>query len=305
MADTTDPMSGFFDALGKWSTFGGTTAGNMAKGLIEQARLQQEQDRLGLQRTNAGVNVGHLGVAQRHQALDAPGQLAGQSVQGDVLANGQDASFSGLPSYVTKPTTTGGLRPSLLSDSSRALGSTMSRNALADATSGKYTDLPSLPSVPNATPLPEASRLQDLLAKTGIAAGAGSAAGGILDALKKLLSGKGGGVSAPGGAPSQPGGYRRPGSQPGQPTSGNTGQHTGDFPDNLNNPTNPTGSTNTDEWMGQWPEQGGPGDSPVDPSQFGGGSNPMDEYQQWLDQQGGGSGGGGYYDDETGRYVAY
>lgn len=195
MADTTQS---FLDALNNYSTFGGTTAGNMAKGLIEQTKLQQEQDRLGLARTATGIGVGNLNLAQRAQALSAPGQLARQSVQGDVIANGQDASYTGLNPKINVPTSTGGLRPSMLSASSRTLGGNMSRNALADQVSGKYTDMAALPTIPGATPLPEASTLQNLLAKTGIAAGATSSIAGILDALKKMAQSKGSGGSSGG-----------------------------------------------------------------------------------------------------------
>lgn len=203
MADTGQ---GFLEALANLSTFGGSTAGNMAKGLIEQAKLQQEQDRIGLQRTNTGVNVGNLGIAQKAQALGAPGQLARQSVQGDILSNGKDFGVSGLNPKINVPTMTGGLRPSMLSDSSRTLGANESRNALADQVSGKYTNLAPLPTVPDATPLPEARLLQNLLAKTGIAAGAASTVGGILDALKKAAAAKGSSGGGSGGSGGSSGG---------------------------------------------------------------------------------------------------
>lgn len=157
------------------------------KGLIDQAKLQQEQDQLGLNRTNAGVNVGNLDLAQKKSALAAPGSLANQSVRGDVLANSQDASVSGLPSYIHVPQMGGGLRPSMLSASSRALGGQMSRNALADSTSGKFTNMPALPTVPTATPLPSAGTFDKVLQGTAIG-------GSFLDALKGL---KGHGASDP------------------------------------------------------------------------------------------------------------
>lgn len=166
----------------------GQTAGSIEQqrmnGLIQQAKLQQEQDQLGLNRTNAGVNVGNLNLAQQKQALSAPGTLANQSVRGDILANSQDASFSGLNPKIHMPTMTGGLRPSMMSDSTRALGAQMSRNALADSTSGKYTTMAPLPTIPGATPLPEANAYDKIL--QGTATGAG-----FLDALK--------GVQMPGG----------------------------------------------------------------------------------------------------------
>ncbi len=164
----------------------GQTAGSIEQqrmnALINQAKLQQEQDALALQRTNAGVNVGNLNLNQQKEALAAPGQLAGQSVRGDILANSQDASFSGLNPKIHVPTMSGGLRPSMLSASTRALGGQMSRNALADSTSGKYTTQAPLPTVPGATPLPEANAYDKIL--QGTATGAG-----FLDALKGIGNG--------------------------------------------------------------------------------------------------------------------
>lgn len=270
MADPNDPTQGFLDALANFSTYSGNTASNMAKGLVDQTKLNQTQDQLGLNRANTGVNVGTLNLAQQKQALSAPGQLANQSVRGDILANSQDATVSNLPSYIHVPTQTGGLRPSMLSASSRALGGQMSRNALADSTSGKYTTQAPLPTVPSATAMPDPSVLQGLLAKSGMAAGAASTGGGILDALKKLL---GGGSGKP-GASSTTSGASSP-----HPTNGNTGMPTGDFTDNLNDPGNPpmpnvdTNTMFTDPYAGV--EQ-----QPVDYSWLfnGGGAPPEDPF---------------------------
>jgi len=183
--------NGIIDNIGGPAADVGQTAGSIEqgrmKGLIDQAKLQQEQDQLGLNRTNAGVNVGNLDLAQKKAALSAPGALANQSVRGDVLANAQDATVSGLPSYIHVPTQTGGLRPSMLSASSRALGGQMSRNALADSTSGKFTNMPALPTVPTATPLPESNGMDKILQGTAIG-------GSFLNALKGL---KGNGASDP------------------------------------------------------------------------------------------------------------
>lgn len=271
-----DPAQGFLDALANLSTYSGTTAANMAKGLVDQTKLNQTQDQLGLNRANTGVNVGNLGLAQNKFALSAPDALAKQSVKGDVLANGQDASVSGLPSYIHVGQVSGGLRPSMLSDSTRALGGQMSRNALADSTSGKYTTQAPLPSVPGATPMPDPSALQGLLSKTGIASGLASTGGGLLDALKKALSGGGGGASNTTSGASDPnsgktpvtGGYFDPdgnwvtGTEPDLLTS-DPGSYYG--PDGgTATPTDPSGGTGT-----------GPG---------------MQEYLDWLAQQDGGGG---------------
>lgn len=223
MPDPNDPTQGFLDALANFSTYSGNTASNMAKGLVDQTKLNQTKDQLGLNRANTGVNVGTLNLAQQKQALSAPGQLANQSVRGDILANSQDATVSNLPSYIHVPTQTGGLRPSMLSASSRALGGQMSRNALADSTSGKYTTQAPLPTVPGATAMPDPSVLQGLLAKSGMAAGAASTGGGILDALKKLL---GGGGSGKPGASNTTSGASSPGGN--GTVSGGSGYFDGD-----------------------------------------------------------------------------
>lgn len=163
----------------------GQTAAQIEQGrlnaLIAQAHLQQEQDQLALNRANSGVNVGNLDLAQKKQALTAPGMEAGNSARGDILANSQDAVMSNLPASLAghMPTISGGLRPSLLSPNSRALGAQMSRNALTNTMSGKDTNFAPLPTVPGATPLPSPTGLDT--AMQGVAG-----AGGFLTALGAL-----------------------------------------------------------------------------------------------------------------------
>lgn len=278
MADPNDPTQGFLDALANLSTYSGSTAANMAKGLVDQTKLNQTQDQLGLNRANTGVNVGNLGIAQKNLALAAPGKLANQSVRGDVLANGQDAAVSGLPSYIHVPQMSGGLRPSMLSASSRALGGQMSRNALADSTSGKYTDLPALPSIPSATAMPDPSALQSLLSKTGIASGAASAGGGLLNALKNLL--KGGASNTTSGMSSPNAGGALPG--------GNQTPFTGWDP----SISDPSGQPFLPSDPGVYYGPDGGGAQPTDPSGGTGTGPGMQAYYDWLAQQeanGGGS----------------
>lgn len=61
--------------------------------------------------------------------LSAPQARANNSVRGDILANVQDVGVSGPPG-VNVTNFSGGLRPSLLSGNSRALGAQMSKEAL-------------------------------------------------------------------------------------------------------------------------------------------------------------------------------
>lgn len=235
----------------------GQTAGSIEQqrmqALIAQAKLQQEQDALGLQRTNAGVNVGNLDLNQRKQALAAPGQEAHNSVQGDILANAQDAHFSNLPSYVTMPTMSGGLRPSMLSAASRATGGQMSRNAMLNTMSGKDSTFAPLPTVPGATPLPSANAFDKILQ-------GGAIGGSFLDALKGV-GGK--------GSPSQPGGSV-------------AGDQSFAGPDQNTDPSTFAGPTQAGDPSTLTPDQGGSGIDPsilewlkqqADPTKTGQGSN--------------------------------
>lgn len=170
-----DQIGGLFgggDTAGAVGQTAAQIAAGRAKGRIDQAKLQQEQDA--------------LAQARAKLALSAPGQEAGNAVRGDILANGKDATVSGLPSYIHVGQVSGGLRPSMLSSSSRALGANMSRNALANNMNGS--------DVPNLTPLPASTGLD-----TGLNAVAGGA--GFLNALK----GAGGGATSGGSDPNGPG----------------------------------------------------------------------------------------------------
>lgn len=104
---------------------------------------------LGLDTVNTGINVGRLDLDQKHYALDAPGKRASNSVRGDILANAQDVSFD-LPSTIPKIGISGGLRPSMFSANTRALGGEMSAQALAQQRKGD--SFPQLPALPSAMP---------------------------------------------------------------------------------------------------------------------------------------------------------
>lgn len=144
-------------AANSLSTTAGKIEGGRASALVQQARLQQEQDQLAQLRAKL--------------ALEAPGMEAGNAVRGDLLANGQDAQITGLPSYIHKPTITGGLRPSMLSGNTRSLGANMSRQALLHNMTGD--------DVPNLTPLPESNAYDSVLQGVGTGAGFLDALGGM------------------------------------------------------------------------------------------------------------------------------
>lgn len=146
--------------------------------LIAEAKLQQQQD--------------ENQIAKNKAVLAAPGAMAQNSVRGDVLANAQDATVSGLPSYIHVPTIGGGLRPSLFSAATRNLGSQMSTQANQQMTSGKFTD-------PTLTPLPQASAYDKVLSGT-------AQIGGFLNATSGLIPKPGASTTTPSdGASTNPG----------------------------------------------------------------------------------------------------
>lgn len=122
----------------------GAYAANKAKGRAEEAVLNQAQDR-GAQNAYAtdksldlealvrayGAELDRMkGVMSEYDTrLSAPQQRASNSVRGDILANVQDVGVN-APAGVNVTSFSGGLRPSLLSGNSRALGAQMSKEAL-------------------------------------------------------------------------------------------------------------------------------------------------------------------------------
>jgi hypothetical protein len=167
-------------------TAGVSTAGQIAAsrqaGRAAQAGAQVPVDQLnqrayetdlsakkeGLDANEAALIARAVGMLQEGQAgRDAPGQRASNAVRGDILANAQDATFSGS-SRIPKFSFGGGLRPSMFSDSTRKLGGEMSRQALLDQLDGEdtpFSDLPkadfssitNAPGAPRGTALPQAS----------------------------------------------------------------------------------------------------------------------------------------------------
>lgn len=125
--------------------------GGRAAGRQVEADANQRQDLLRLQA--AKLN------------LDAPGQRAHNSVQGDILANAQPISINGPITHTggKMPRISGGLSPALLSDNSRQLGQNMSRQALLSQMQGDAF---------SPTPLPEANGFDKFLNIFGGATGA-------------------------------------------------------------------------------------------------------------------------------------
>jgi hypothetical protein len=130
-----------------------------AKGRADEARISNEFDRGTMDRyaTDKELDLRALvdqyrseldrakGVMSEYEMrLDAPGRRASNAVRGDILANVQDVGVN-APAGVNVTSFSGGLRPSLLSGNSRALGAQMSKEALLDALDGKdptpYSDM--------------------------------------------------------------------------------------------------------------------------------------------------------------------
>jgi hypothetical protein len=188
--------------MADWSTIvplitqGVSTAGQIAAarqaGRQQQAQAQVPVDSLNQRAAESTLGVQQraldaqdaarlaraLGVLQEERAgREAPGQRASNSVRGDILANAQDAQFSGS-SRIPKFEFSGGLRPSMFSGNTRQLGAELSRQALLDQLQGEstpFSDLPDAdyskildaPAIPGGTALPEGSRMDSVLQAIG------------------------------------------------------------------------------------------------------------------------------------------
>lgn len=167
-------------------------AAGRAQGRVQEGVMNQRQDQNAEQRyrdvlaenamhnrynestANYGLSKADVDLARRKFSLAAPGQRASNSVRGDILANAQDTHITGLPKGVNVPTITGGLRPSMFSANTRALGGAMSSQALQDQLAGdNFEALPNMPdylsppAAPGLTPLPQAGTLDKILTTAG------------------------------------------------------------------------------------------------------------------------------------------
>jgi hypothetical protein len=134
-------------------------------------------------------------LSEYETKLAAPQSRASNSVRGDILANVQDVGVS-APDGVNVTSFSGGLRPSLLSGNSRALGGQMSKEALLDALSGSPTPFSNMPAVdlssitgrraPEQTELPQASAMDRVMEAIGTY---GGMAGGLLNSQRPASGG--------------------------------------------------------------------------------------------------------------------
>lgn len=134
-------------------------------------------------------------LSEYETKLAAPQSRAANSVRGDILANVQDVGVS-APDGVNVTSFSGGLRPSLLSGNSRALGQQMSKEALLDALSGSPTPFSNMAPVdlssitgrraPEQTALPQASAMDRVMEAIGTY---GGMAGGLLNSQRPATGG--------------------------------------------------------------------------------------------------------------------
>ena len=164
-----------------------------------------------LGRFNAGLAAADTDLAQRKFALTAPGVRAGTAVRGDILSRAQDATFSGVPSKIPQISISGGLRPSMFSPDTRALGADMTSQARAQQAKGDvFATLPELPNytAPGAMPtykapppyvkpppaptlpgVPQSTGLDTTLTTLGTVGGIGSSIWDLIAQYKKKNSG--------------------------------------------------------------------------------------------------------------------
>lgn len=145
-----------------------------------QAAAQSRNDTINQQGYQGDLGRARGILDEQAAALAAPGRRAANAVRGDALANLQDATISGLPPGVTVPTISGGLRPSMFSGSTRALGQQMARDALLSQMAGSATPFSGMKAAPGATPLPQTSALDNILNNIGMY---GSLAGAVAPSL--------------------------------------------------------------------------------------------------------------------------
>jgi hypothetical protein len=135
-----------------------------------QDKIQQEQDKLAQQAYLDQLQGANTDLAQKKFTLTAPQTRENSAVRGDILANAQDFSY-GAPTMVGNlpvPTSSGGLRPSIFSPSTRALGSTISSQDLSAQQAGdQFAPLPTMPSLTPLTPLPGPTTSTNILNTAG------------------------------------------------------------------------------------------------------------------------------------------
>jgi hypothetical protein len=168
------------------------------KGRADETSAIQSQDRTAVQRyqaeQQAKINAALLAEKAAEDRADRvttdAATRAKQVGLGDLLANMQPATLSGMPSYIPKMTISGGLNPSALGPMTRAAGTNLAQQALAAQMSG--SDIPAMPNMtglgtdaPTLTPTPQAGKLDTLLTTVGAIGLGAKGIGEVQDAKKK------------------------------------------------------------------------------------------------------------------------
>lgn len=147
-----------------WVETGLSVAGRLGKGRaagrVEEAEQARAADRARLE--------------QARFNRENPSARAGGAVRGDILAGLQDYQLSGEGRNLSS---TGGLRPSLLSPGTRQLGSSLSREALLSQLGQGGPNDPYAAMTP--TPTPQAGGLDKVLTGAGIAGDVLQLGGGL------------------------------------------------------------------------------------------------------------------------------
>lgn len=152
---------GFLDTIGRVAPIITGAAGGAANGRATEAQITNQFN-------NNQIGAANANLAQQKYLSSVPSTYASQAARGGLQANAQDASISGLPSYIHVPTLSGGLRPSALGPNSQAAGAQLSKQALQNLLNPQqYKPL-------ELTPPPNASAGANALGYLGLA---GSVAG--------------------------------------------------------------------------------------------------------------------------------
>ena len=136
-------------------------------GQVGGALMGAEADRQAARQAEANAQIAQdrNAITAAQVNLGAPDARLASSVKGDIASNAKDFSY-GAPTMVGNipvPTSTGGLRPSILSPTTHALGTLNSQQALSNETAdgGKPAAV---------TPLPQATPTDSILNSAGMIA---------------------------------------------------------------------------------------------------------------------------------------
>lgn len=173
---------------------------NLNRGTLD-LNSANSRNNFAISRNSAANENARTDLSQREFALTAPNTRAGTAVRGDILSNARDVSIA-APSGINVPQISGGLRPSMFSDATRQLGTTITNQALAAQQKGDtFAPLPALPdysaptsalpdyaappAAPSLTPLPQAGALDSILTTAGTVGALAPSFQEILDRYRK------------------------------------------------------------------------------------------------------------------------